>query len=432
MFLLKSQSCKQSFDQLMSEFEVAVANECSIDDHYRRVYGLSNELYEGLPRPAKWVGFARSNPNVVFLVFQIFKLLWVFGGGALYFFMQMSLYLCKSFFLPGRYSQRLIYDEVALGFSRRAMDVIGQASIGREASCWVLFPWVQKKDFTEVQHVVNILGLVDLKDFINSLFLSIKALYTVGFRDEGSGARRRVLSTYIAFQWFLARFALAKLNARVYVMAEHHDRWAVLADFLVRAKLSSGASLSVVQHGVESSLKSTHRLKNVSRLYVYDGASLEAFKYNILDMGAIGERLEVCFYTPHISLSDLDVKKFPHKLTVLFVGHPSSEALHVSIYERFLKGGEVNVIYKPHPTVRENRGLHKLGWVVWGNKEEFPRVDLLISYPSTLVEEYRAVGISAAVHPYALAIDDAGDYLTGLSDILENIFIEAKRGVKND
>jgi len=432
MVSLKNKSYIQLSKQLLSEFETAVSSECSIDDHYRHAYGLSSDAYEGLPRPAKWVGFAKNNPRVIFFIFQLCKFLWVVGGGVIYYFTQMSLYFYRSFFLPYRACENQVDAEFALGFSRRAMDVIGDCSIGREPRCWVVFPWVKKKTYGEMQHILDILSLVKFADFIMAFSLSIKALYTVGLRRTSFGARRRILPTYIAFQWFLARIALDKLNARIFIMAEHHDRWAVLADFLVGSKLSYGASLVIVQHGVESNLKAAHRLRNVSRLYVYDESSLEAFDNNIVDVCSVKKNLDVCFYMPSISLSVLDSAKFPHKVSVLFVGHPSAEALHVSIYEKLLKGHDVNVIYKPHPTVRENKELRKLGWVIWEKSEEFPRVDLLISYPSTLVEEYHAVGVDAVVHPYAIAVEDAENYLSNLSEVLEIFLTKAKGKIKND
>ena len=428
---LRNRECLQLFRQFLREFEVAVHSECSIDEHYRRKF-INDDNFAGLPRPSRWVGFAKKNPLMLFIVFQLGKLFWFLGGGVAYYFFQMSFYFSRSLFMPYRILEDQIDTEFALGFSRRAMDVIGDCSIGRKPDCWILFPWVRKKVHAESQRVVEILSMVKFTDFITAFSLSIWALYTVGLARAGGGMGGRILQTYMAFQWFLARVALNKLNAKFFIVAEHHDRWAVLADYLVKSKLSCGASLVIVQHGVESNLKAAHRLRNLSRLYVYDEESLRVFERNIIDMRVVGNKLNVCFYMPRISLRVLDAYKFPHKISVLVVGHPSEEPLHVSIYERLLKGRDVNVIYKPHPTVRESKEIRKLGWVVWKNKDEFPLVDILISYPSTLVEEYRAVGVDAIVHPYAIRVGDATNYFSSLSAVIENLLTKADGKIKND
>ncbi|MDO9623697.1 MAG: hypothetical protein Q7J46_06875 [Pseudomonas sp.] len=432
MLSLKNSEYQQISKQLLSEFEIAVHSECSIDEHYRRAFSLNNDNFAGIPRPAKWVGFAKKSPAMLFIIFQLCKLAWILGGGAVYYFFQMTCYFCRSLFMPYRVLENQVGDEFALGFSRRAMDVIADCSIGRQPDCWILLPWVRKKSHDESQHVVDVLSMVRFADFIMAFSLSIRALYTVGLARAGRGVGGRVLSTYIAFQWFLARIALNKLNAKFFIIAEHHDRWAVLADCLVQSKLSYGASLVIVQHGVESSLKASHRLRNVSRLYVYNEESLRIFEKNIIDMSVVKNRLDVCFYMPRISLKTLDCSKFPHEVSVLMVGHPSVEPLHVNIYETLLKGRDFNVIYKPHPTVRESKELRKIGWVIWENKDEFPIVNILVSYPSTLVEEYHAAGIEAVVHPYAISVDNAANYLSNLSAVLEVFLTKAGGNIKND
>lgn len=422
---------QQMSKQALREFEIAISSECWLDEHYCRVFGLNSDLYKGFPRPSKWVGFAKKNPKVIWIIFRLCELAWIVGGGAAYYFFQMSSYYGRSLFVPYKAFKNEGDAEYAVVFSRRAMDVIGDCSIGRSPQSWVLFPWVPQKSHDKGQHVLNVLSVVKFSDFIMAFWLSIRALYTIGLRRAsrgGSGA----LPTYIAFQWFLARIALNKLGAGTFIISEHHDRWAVLVDCLVGRKSGDGASLTVVQHGVESNLKAAHRLKNVSALYVYDEDSLRAFEENIVDMSTTNKALNVCFYIPKIALSVLDDSRFPHDMSVLVVGHPSEEPLHAHIYDRLLKGRDINVIYKPHPTVRVSKRLRKMGWVVWEEKEEFPLVDLLIAYPSTLVEEYRAVGVEAAVHPYSIAVEDAQSYLSNLAGILEVFLTKTKGKAKND
>jgi len=46
-------------------------------------------------------------------------------------------------------------------------------------------------------------------------------------------------------------------------------------------------------------------------------------------------------------------------------------------------------------------------------------VDLLISYPSTLVIEYENAGIPASVHPIDASIDDLAKFVTKTKKILD-------------
>lgn len=432
MFPSKNKSPKQSFDQLMSEFKVAVFSECSIDDHYRHAFGFNDNSFVGLPRPSRWVGFAKKYPAMLIAIFQFAKLAWVLGGGVAYFFYQLSVYFIKSLFVPYKTLGGQVETEFALGFSNRAMDVIGECSIGRQPDFWILFPWVRKKNHDKSLHVIDALSMVNFADFIIAFTLSVRALYTVGLARSGRGVGSMILPTYIAFQWFLARVILSKFNAKFFILSEHHDRWAVLADYLVKSKLVYGTSLVVVQHGVESNLKAAHRLRAVSRLYVYDEESLMAFENNIIDVGFVKDKLDVCFYMPRLTLKPLDNYKFPYKISVLVVGHPSEEPLHVNLYKTLLEGLDINVIYKPHPTVRESKIVRKMGWFIWRDTEEFPVVDILISYPSTLVEEYHAVGIGAVIHPCGLGVDVAESYFSNVSAVLEVILSRVGGEVVND
>lgn len=403
----------------LMEFDAAVRSECAIDEHYRHVLGVNDKDFVGLPRPAKWISFAKNNPFVLVVFYHLLKLVWFAGGGVVYFLFQMSFYFVRSLFVPCKEFDCGVNREYALGFSRRAMDVVGEISLGRNPDCWVLFPWVRKKKHGDFQNVIDILELARFSDFAMAFALSAKALYKVGLISVGGESR--FLQTYIAYQWFLARLTLEKLNADYFVIAEHHDRWAVLADCLVSGKLNFGSSLVVVQHGVESTLKAVHKLSNVSRLYVYDESSLRIFKENIISSCGVGG---VCFYRYSIDLKLLDRSVFPCKTAALIVGHPSVESLHIGIYESLLKGRDINVIYKPHPTVRESQEVRRAGWFVWRTKEDFPLVDIVISYPSTLVDEYSLAGVGAVVHPYAITLFDAADYLEKLSAVLDVVLSE--------
>ena len=71
----------------------------------------------------------------------------------------------------------------------------------------------------------------------------------------------------------------------------------------------------------------------------------------------------------------------------------------------------IRVLYKPHPTTGAGKAADHLAWTLVQGRTTFPRVDAVVSYPSTMVGEYAAHEIPTIVHSMALPPDQAAQLL---------------------
>ncbi|WP_232924702.1 hypothetical protein, partial [Pseudomonas cichorii] len=115
------------------------------------------------------------------------------------------------------------------------------------------------------------------------------------------------------------------------------------------------------------------------------------------------------------------------KINILFVGHPICESLHVKIYQDVSSCFEVGFYYKPHPANPCTDSVRAQKWHVIEEKSTFPLVDFVVSYPSTLVGEYAAMGIPAVLHPLDLKVEQHESFTFTIKDKLKNLACEKKR-----
>jgi len=253
----------------------------------------------------------------------------------------------------------------------------------------------------------NVFDLLTPADWVTVMKMSIAA--HCGFVRKSN--REWLLQTYTAPLWFAVYFAVSKLDGEI-IMGEHFDRWAVLTDSVSREKkrTNSEARLTLVQHGVVSSvggpeLKVPCKLTSVDRLLVYSSVEETHFRKHIVSKQCQRKGLKVENFRPSIELTDMgDDKK-----GILFIGHPLCEDFQIKLFELLIVRYPCKFYYKPHPTASAGSGVFKKNWqIVQG--AVFPKVDLVVSYPSTLVEEYASSGVGAVVH----RIDDADHSLNSL------------------
>ena len=396
------------------EYIRATENEIAIDCS---VYTLSNVLPEQLnyvPRPAKILNKFAGNRKIFKLLVSVFKTTWRFGGASLYFLYEMIIFYRHSLRCSDQLGSSTDAGDYALAFSSRAGDILQSSILGLAPKYWITFPWAPvNRQKLSGQHV-DIFSLLGAKDFIRAFKLAITASKKLAYRKQ---TKNWILQSYTAFRWFAVRIALEKLSIQKLVIAEHYDRWAVLAD---RVAAEKNASLVMVQHGALSGLtlsehetqarlpfRLAHRLSSVKQLFVYDESSRSIFATDILSAGCIAKGVAVNYFQPIIELTRFSSK---NAVSILFVGHPICEALHIYMFKELSREYSVSFYYKPHPTAGVSDSVRKQGWHVIEGRSCFPEVDFLIAYPSTLVSEYSTSGISAVLH----SMNQDKDFSAGL------------------
>src|SRR5690606_31094133 len=160
--------------------------------------------------------------------------------------------------------------------------------------------------------------------------------------------------------------------------SEHFDRWAVLVDSVVyeknllRREEEDRCGLHLVQHGSLTKLDKVqqepglafvlkYKLRAVSDLYAYDNASEMVFRRDILCAESL-ENLRVYYYSPQIQLAKTE---HAARFSILFVGHPICEAMHVKAFEILRQAySELTFYYKPHPTALPSASIRRYEWTV--------------------------------------------------------------------
>lgn len=411
---------------LLADYLAATRNEIDIDSRLLLALGMDARRGGHIPRVQRWAPWGMRRPRLSALAARLARLLWPLAGAPLLFTSQaISLWRAQR---GNKASSPVVEDHVGLGFSTRAMQLIRAPHFEPAPTCWLIVPWVEVPALPSAVQRIDLMQLLYTRDLLDAWMDAIVATcIAIRRRDMSDWA----LQTYTAMHWFAARRAVDRLSGVLYT-AEHYDRWAVLVDRAVRRRRArrhtpqtQGATgLVLVQHGVVSSpdslskteeeLKLSTRLSSVDSLHVFDDASEAFFRRQVLTPAGNRRLPDIRRFVPGITLSATGEAN--GILTLLFVGHPFCEELHLSALaeiQRTTPG--VVPYYKPHPLAAMSPAMAATGWRFVKDPSVFPAVDLLISYPSTLVVEYEAQGIKALVHPINLRPSEAEPFLSNLS-----------------
>lgn len=380
-------------------FQSAALNQYAFDEFYYNLLGLKIYEFKGIPRPAKWaVKYIKILPYIK-RVSSFILLFWVYCGFYINLFLQFTscvifrnksnIDVCKN-------------STVGIIVCERSFQVLSRNDIG-SVDVWLCTDCDINTNGKHINKISN-KNILNLKELTECVALSIKV------HIEITKYKNKYLSfqSYAVMSWMMTWFTLIKLKPSKIYTSEHHDRWAVLIDSYVGlSSTQQKCNFSLVQHGKEYEQTYVkmeeisaeeglpYRLRNVNKLYLYDKNQLMIFKDRILSKSNCVD-LEVIYISAKLGLValDLEVK------SILIVGHSFCEAIHTKLYQDFLKFKKFKVFYKPHPTVIASNFAKSLAWEYIEDKNYFPRVDLVISYPSTLVDEYEAEGVKVIVHDF--------------------------------
>lgn len=424
--------------KVASDFLEATENEIFLDKLLFSLGGANPGKLGYFPRPTKWVSLGKRHPTASFLAWQLVRLAWLGGGGVAFFLWQYLRLRPSVGFRKNRSSEHLEDSGYVLALSTRVGDIIHADNIPALPANWVTLPWVPLRQIPANVNAVGLMELLDAGDLARALFDAICSIYVLRNRHQTSPW---VLQTYTAFRWFAVRAAIDKLPGDL-LMAEHFDRWAVLVDgsarcqwFVDRASgIRRKRKLTLVQHGSLGSLGNNNigavsnfdlprKLHAVTHLYAYDHRQEMEFKNSVLSAESLGG-LKISYYQSRIKLRQA---KDYAGMKILFVGHPVCEALHMHLYESLRTSFEFRAYYKPHPLSPMSAKASAINWEIIKEPDNFPEVDMLISYPSTLVVEYSGEGISAIVHPIDLSIDASQDLLISITEKLKSV-CDSSRG----
>lgn len=413
-------------ESIVHAFLNSARNQKAFDDIYYRMFSLSASDYCGIPRPAKWAGC-----GAVFLFFirslaKPLVFLWAYFFAYFYITAQILFYYYKSPQLATLPSVQ----GLALVICDRSLTVLSKEFSSNEDFVWLVPDGVNvaSENFGSALSVVAS-SVLNFQDVIAACFLACKAHHHL-VRENGLPF---AYQSYVLPSWIISCFAVLSIKPKILATAEHHDRWAVLADFYAGMNFHEAVKteLVVVQHGLEhaetyqmmkvvtNGIGLPYRLKHIKVLYLFDDKQREIFFENIIspsvDSGVVDVR--------RISIS-LVLRHVPsEKFRILFVGHPICENFQISLWHSLETVAGLTCFYKPHPVANEGSRVHEQSWALIKDPDFFPEVDLVVSYPSTLVKEYEIFNIPAVIH----ALDEEN---SNVLHFVENIIgkIQSSRG----
>jgi hypothetical protein len=399
----------------------ALANEIEIDSFSYRALNVHASDFGYAPRPSRWMTYFRNYSLFIFYSLILIDFLWKYYFSVVFFSYQFCKYFCFSKISTLDIPKN---SKIALAFSSRATELITKETINVRPDIWLTFPWVESNNLAQNIVKYNIFKFLDFYDLLLALRLSIKSVFVFYkyYKNKGN-----ILQTYTSFTWFCSQIALRKIDGDYY-FAEHYDRWAVLIDSIPQTFKSKGifVKLSLVQHGLVGNISNNNtliiptKLFNVTSLYAYDETSVDYFKASVLNLTT--KLSDVFFYKNQLALTHLANNS---DFCVLFVGSPFCEKLHINIYEKLKVIPNILFYYKPHPLYKINSEMLKLEWEVIYDKTVFPSVDVLISYPSTLVSEYMDSGVHSFVHQLDLVVESSNDFTAEIINYVEKLTIKS-------
>lgn len=387
-------------------FLSAALNQYTFDEISYSFFHRSIAEFGGIPRPSKWISRNTLLTKALNRTSSAVNFLWSYLFAYLFFTFKALNYLIKRK-RPSNLSCNRSGRPVALAICDRSFEVMKQTVHRQERILWLELP---KGSLSHAiregeDSFIDCLSILDPHQILHALLVSIQVHASL----IGNKNKNLVMQSYAALDWILMLTAIEKLSPKELIIAEHHDRWAALADYYCSAMRISGASIDfvLVQHGVEHEqtyceIRSKgeykelpYRLRSVTEAYFYDENQFRIFKECILDNAREStSALKVNFYRFRLKTFDFGYDG----VVVMFVGHPSCEQFQADLYRKISRSRNCCFLYKPHPTVKNLKTVSP-GWILIQESSQFPKVDLLVAYPSTLVDEYRNIGVDSFVHP---------------------------------
>lgn len=401
---------KADGEELAAAFCSTTLNQYFFDERAYIFFNQKIADFNGIPRPSKWLGKNRFILSIILKYSSYIQLFWSYLFAYILFTFQ-ALICCAKVQIKKK-SNQFYSKTLALAVCSRSYEVISQAVPASNDKLWLELKvgGVSRHLSTGKEHFTDCLSIVSIGLIFKSLLIAFQIHKFIRNHED----KKLILQTYTAFNWVLALSTLEKIAPNKIITAEHHDRWAILIDYYCSRMKKQGKNIEfvVVQHGNEYSQTYSnllddikyrdlpYKLQNVTEMYVYDELQKKLFLENIISAKKTQLNFpKVNFYEFKIVLHDTG----KDGVCILFVGHPVCEKLHIHLFKS-MKNKSIHFFYKPHPTCKYNQ-KNNPGWIVIEGSSQFPKVDLLISYPSTLVDEYAKANVNAFVHQLSTSED---------------------------
>lgn len=393
---------KLNIDDYCTHFLKAARNQSAFDVFYYDFFNKSAKEYGYIPRPALWITKKTKFIGFFISCSRVVGFLWKYLA-FFYFILKLIMILSRR---KGRVAlSGSLVDKLVLVVCNRTLEVVKQAAPIDEETFWLAVP--NFNNTNSPLKCVSAQSVLTFFELLKAFYITLRVhLYLIKENDPSV-----LFQSYTALDWIVTYMALNKINPGTLVTAEHHDRWAVLLDTYCehRKKSTQGqARLILVQHGLEFTATYEkmamlgypeglpYKLENLNSIYTYNSDQFNIFKCHILKKDARDTEPLCMFYEYKLRLSNINSEK----KTLLIVGNTLCEDFHLNLLSKLSSNFEIDFFYKPHPVQKSSDVIVNAGWFFIEDKEYYPAVDLVVSYPSTLVNEYRTLGVTVIEHDF--------------------------------
>lgn len=268
------------------------------------------------------------------------------------------------------------------GFARHS-EFLKKTSINKNDVVVITIPFVSKKVYKEARQVC-VLSNNNYSDITIALIWSIRLMFYMNKKYKRLDIFMRY---YSSFEFFLAFIFSHKVDTKyIFLFFSTYTRWAYLNGGLTNRKI-------FVQHGY---LSGKWRLvKKIGRVdYGY---------YINEDQREICEKMLFENRPSYDYLEGLKFTLLPptEKISVLLIGNNNNSAIEEKILLTLSRNSSLILYVKPHPDFK-NKSFYdnmrtRCNFVLLG-KNDYPQVQYVFSYNSTLATQYEDAGVT--VHRY--------------------------------
>ena len=271
--------------------------------------------------------------------------------------------------------------------------VVHRSNLYSEDNSWLLLPGMNN---VTLKNTYSIYDFIQFRDIIEATFDATVIL----FASVSHFGIKVCLLSLKAYIWLLYNAALRKLPIQTTLyFCNQKDRWALLIDKLPHK------NKILLQHGTEIILsevegfckyikqydfwvqKVPYKLSTLSIVYAFTSKEATAISLSII------KNKPTFIYTGYgLHLSDIKSNRF----SILLIGCYSINYLIEKEIIRNLQSFDVELYIKNHPTLNpcfyENLKTEYRFNLLDNNS--FPKVNLVLSYASTLAFEYESLGVN--------------------------------------
>lgn len=347
-------------------------NEVWIDDKAFYDTNLNNHVSYRVFKPNRVSNKVKKRPKLFKLLFFLATNFWF----PINFFIQTKIFIGVLLKFKFFYSTRFKNKKVLIVATRRALDQIEKIKNQKLIpDDFLFFGTCKDIEHPKNKGIYHHLNLIDLlKAYFFSVFLykklkikGIDKMHTIFSQDWLHSYIILNKSEYLEEIWF----------------ANHFDRWALLFNhYNCKKKV-------LIQHGILNEFTNPPNLiDKINYAYLIHKNQKDLFTKSVIKNNFNFETLN-----PNLVLTNLANSE---KLNVLIIGNIGLYIDYEYALISKLEKSEVNLFLKPHPVLTNENYLkwkEKYSFTLIEDSTFFPKVDLVVSYESTLGLEYSQLKI---------------------------------------